>query len=160
MINTLRSSDENEVRLAKRLNHLYDSAISDDRVLDMAVVQKEVHSFWRTVRDNRQMTFSSQRKTKATMGVQGSQNEERKENRKRKRRNKENKKKSENISNTIKESKGDTENMIKGKRKGQKVYLTRTAWITVGHGIVTGVDKLGTSVEIAKSRVHYYAQHI
>ena len=84
MINTLRSSDENEERLAEWLNHLYDSAISDDRVLDMAVVQKEVHSFWRTVRDNRQMTFSSQNKTKATTGVQGSQNEERKENRKKK----------------------------------------------------------------------------
>ena len=45
MINTLRSSDENKVRLAEKLNNLYDSAISDDRVLDMAVVEKEVHSF-------------------------------------------------------------------------------------------------------------------
>ena len=92
MINILRSSDENEVRLAERLNHLYDYAISDNKALDMAVVQKEVHSFWRTVRDNRQMTFNSQKKIKATAGVEGSHKGERKENRKRKRNNKEKKK--------------------------------------------------------------------
>ena len=65
----LRSFDENEVRLAERLNNLYDSAKSDNKVLDMAVVPKEVHDFGRTVRDNRQMTFNSQEKMKVTTGV-------------------------------------------------------------------------------------------
>ena len=52
MINTLRSSDENEGKLAERLNNLYDSAMSDNKVLDMDVVQKEVRDFWKTIKDN------------------------------------------------------------------------------------------------------------
>ena len=111
MINTLRSSDENEVRLAERLNNLYDSAMSDDKVLDMAMVQKEVHDFWKTIRSNQEMTFNSQKKKNITRknnrkaspvdeiksgkleiktcsGNQGSHDDGKKENRKRKRKSK------------------------------------------------------------------------
>ena len=46
MINTLRSSDKNKEKLAKRLNHLYDAAKSEKRVLDVTTMQAEVRSFW------------------------------------------------------------------------------------------------------------------
>ena len=93
MINTLGSSDENEARLAERLNHLYNSAILNNRVLDMSFIQSEVHQFWKRVRESRQMTFNSQKETKALAGLQNSEKEESKENRKRKRKNMERKKK-------------------------------------------------------------------
>ena len=57
MINTLQSSDKNEEKLAKRLNRLYDSAESEKRVLDIAIMQQEVRSFWRTVKENRELMF-------------------------------------------------------------------------------------------------------
>ena len=46
MINTLRSSDKNKEKLAKRLNHLYYVAESKKKVLDIATMQAEVRSFW------------------------------------------------------------------------------------------------------------------
>ena len=57
MINTLQSSDKNEVKLAKRLNRLYDAAESGNRVLDIATMQQEVRSFWRVVKENSKLTF-------------------------------------------------------------------------------------------------------
>ena len=57
MINTLQSSDKNEEKLAKRLNRLYDSTESENRVLDIATMQQEVRSFWRTVKENRKLMF-------------------------------------------------------------------------------------------------------
>ena len=57
MINTLQSSDKNEEKLAKRLNRLYDSAKSEKRVLDIAIMQQEVRSFWRTVKENWELMF-------------------------------------------------------------------------------------------------------
>ena len=111
MINTLRSSDENEVRLAKRLNSLYESTMSDNKVLDMAVVQKEVHDFWKTVKENREMTYNNQKnhhstrknnrkvspvneikseklEIKTCSGNQGLHGDEKRENRKKKRKSK------------------------------------------------------------------------
>ena len=82
---TLRSSDQNEARLAERLNHLYNSAILNDKELDMSTIQSEVHQFWKRVCENRQMTFNSQKETKALVGIQNPEKEESKENRKRKR---------------------------------------------------------------------------
>ena len=38
MINTLRSSDKHEEKLAERLNQLYDAAEAEDRVLDIATI--------------------------------------------------------------------------------------------------------------------------
>ena len=64
-INTLRSSDENEARLAKRLNHLYNSAILNNRTLDMSFVQSEINQFWKRVRENRQIMFSSREETES-----------------------------------------------------------------------------------------------
>ena len=45
MINTLRSSDKNEMKLAERLNNLYDATVSKNKVLDIASVQQEIRSF-------------------------------------------------------------------------------------------------------------------
>ena len=42
MINTLRSSDKNEEKLAESLNHLYDVAESKKKVLDITMMQAEV----------------------------------------------------------------------------------------------------------------------
>ena len=84
----------------------------------MSIVQNEVHQFWKRVRDNRQMTFSIQKETKALVGIQNSENEESKENRKRKRKNNEKKKEPEGISNTPKERTWDTNKMAKIKEKG------------------------------------------
>ena len=44
-INTLRSSDKHEEKLAERLNHLYDATKAEGRVLDIATMQAEVRSF-------------------------------------------------------------------------------------------------------------------
>ena len=52
MINTLQSSDKNEEKLAKRLNNLYDTTMSENKVLDTASIQREVRSFWKSIKDN------------------------------------------------------------------------------------------------------------
>ena len=57
IINTLRSSDKNKEKLAERLNHLYDAAENKNKVLDVATMQAEVRSFWRAVKENRELTF-------------------------------------------------------------------------------------------------------
>ena len=92
--------------------------MSDNKVLDMAVVQKEVRYFWKTIIENREMIFNNQKNKNTTSGSQGSRGGERKENRKRKRKKKGRIKEIENISNMIKERKKDTENtLIKEKKK-------------------------------------------
>ena len=62
MINTLRSSDKHEEKLAERLNQLYDAAEAEDRVLDIATIQSEIKSFWRVVKENRELTFKGTNK--------------------------------------------------------------------------------------------------
>ena len=46
MINTLRSSDKHKEKLAERLNHLYNAAKAEGRVLDITIMQAKVISFW------------------------------------------------------------------------------------------------------------------
>ena len=46
MINSLRSSDENEARLAERLTHIYNSSILSNTELDMSFVRGEISQFW------------------------------------------------------------------------------------------------------------------
>ena len=55
----MRSSDKNKMKLAERLNNLYDAAMSENKVLDTASIQQEVKSFWRTIKENRELTFKS-----------------------------------------------------------------------------------------------------
>ena len=42
MINSLRSSDENEARLAGRLTHIYNSSILSNKELDISFVRGEI----------------------------------------------------------------------------------------------------------------------
>ena len=62
MINTLQSSDKHEEKLAKRLNQLYDAAEAEDRVLDIATMQQDIRSFWRMVKENRELMFKGTNK--------------------------------------------------------------------------------------------------
>ena len=107
MINTLRSSDKNEVKLAKRLNYLYDAAVSEHKVLDITSVQREVRCFWRTVKENRELTFKSHG-SQGDCGNQNAYNQDndgQKENRKRKNKGKE--KETEKVSNVASSDKGE-----------------------------------------------------
>ena len=49
MINTLQSADKHKEKFTERLNQLYDAAEADGRVLDIATIQSEIRSFWRTI---------------------------------------------------------------------------------------------------------------
>ena len=57
MLNTLRASDKNEEKLAERLNQIYNAAENEDRVLDITTMQAEVRSFWRSMKENCELTF-------------------------------------------------------------------------------------------------------
>ena len=109
MINTLRSSDKNKEKLAKRLNRLYDTAESENRVLDIATMQQEVRSFWRTVKENQELTFKGNRNQEGSgnQGCPGQNAGGQKENRKRKRKNKGKEKKIEKVSNVTGGDKGE-----------------------------------------------------
>ena len=138
MINTLSSSDENEARLAERLNHLYNSAILNDKQLDMSTNQSEVNQFWERVCENRQMTFNSKKETKALVGLQNSEKEESKENRKRKNREKE---KGHKVnSNTLKEKDEHKHKIAKIKEKGIRNNANNNddggTWICRLYGLV------------------------
>ena len=102
MINTLRSSDKNEEKLAERLNYLYDTAESENRVLDIATMQQEVRSFWRVVKENRELTF----KDNGNQGGSG-QNTNNQGGKKRKRKNKGKEGKEETVSNVGNGDKGE-----------------------------------------------------
>ena len=55
-INTLRSSDKNEEKLAECLNQLY-NAERQEKTLEIATMQAEVRSFWRNIKENHKMTW-------------------------------------------------------------------------------------------------------
>ena len=54
-INTLRSSNKNEEKLAERLNQLYNAAEREGRTLEIATMQADVRSFWHNIKENREM---------------------------------------------------------------------------------------------------------
>ena len=60
MINSLRSSDQNEARLAGRLTNIYNSSILSNKQLDIAVVHGEIVQFWAQIREARQLMSSSE----------------------------------------------------------------------------------------------------
>ena len=56
-IKTLISNDKNEEKLTEHLNKMYDTKEKEKRVLEIVTIQAEVHQFWRTVKENREMTW-------------------------------------------------------------------------------------------------------
>ena len=60
MINSLRSSDENEARLAGRLTNIYNSSILSNKQLDISVVRGEIVQFWAQICEARQLMSNSE----------------------------------------------------------------------------------------------------
>ena len=56
-IKTLRSNDKNKEKLAEPLNKMYNTVEREKRVLEIVTIQAEVRQFWRTVKENRKMTW-------------------------------------------------------------------------------------------------------
>ena len=71
MINTLRSSDKHEEKLAERLNQMYDAAEAEGKVLDLATIQSEIRSFWHLVKENCELTFKEMTKGGGNQGGSG-----------------------------------------------------------------------------------------
>ena len=84
MINSLRSSDENEARLAERLTHIYNSSILSNKELDMSFVPGEISQFWAQVQETRQLMSSSKDNMETDTKIQNQIKEEDKENKKKK----------------------------------------------------------------------------
>ena len=63
-INTLRSLDKNEEKLAERLNQLYNAAEKRGETLEIATMQAEVRSFWRNIKENCKMKRKEEKVTK------------------------------------------------------------------------------------------------
>ena len=88
--------------MAERLNHLHDAAEAENRVLDIATMQQEVESFWRVVKENRELTFKgngNQGGSGQNTGGQGGEE--------RKRKNKGKEEKEETVSNVGNSDKGE-----------------------------------------------------
>ena len=80
MINSLRSSDENEARLASKLTNIYNSSILSNKHVDIAMVHGEIVQFWAKICEARQLMSSPEEIKEAIMEIQDPMKGENKEN--------------------------------------------------------------------------------
>lgn len=69
MINSLRSSEKNEARLASKLTNIYNSSILSNKHLELAMVRGEIVQFWAKIHEARQLMSSPEDIKEAVMEI-------------------------------------------------------------------------------------------